>query len=169
MSTQRVTIITYTQFGPFYSGSTLVVNPSYAQQLINAYGSGLRVVSNFPGTYWYQNGAILRIYPASVSPTPPVGNVNVVFLNSVYDPARGTTFNANTSYNFSLSGLRSLASRVGGLTFYTDRFRSQTVDTDDLDEYTGGVIYADQAVYTFRAPIGVTPLNDVNANASSFR
>lgn len=166
-----VTIITHTQFGQFQTGSTLRVSPSYAQSLVNTYGANVRVVTQYPGTYWYQNGAVLHIYPRVApapvpvpTPTPIPNTINVVFFNSVFDPARNQTFQANVSYNFLISGLRALASRVGGLVFYARRNRNRVININDLERYAGNVIYADQQVIAFRGPgpVVVTPFDALN-------
>lgn len=154
----RVTIITYTQFGPYQTESTLQVSPQFAQNLVNQYGRNVRIVSNYPGTFWFQNGAVLRVYPQSrpqpQPPTPTPGTINVRFINEVEDPVSGQVYNAGPLYRFTVSGLRTLNSRVGGLLFASDPQMSNTVPVSQLDSYVGQTLFVDQAIYAFRAPNG---------------
>lgn len=149
----RVTIVTYTQFGPFQTGSTLVVNPSYARNLVNTYGAGLRIVSNFPGAYWFQNGAVLSVYPSYPVPPTPVptpGTINVRFITDITDPVSGQTYSAGPLYRFTIDGLLRLNTRIGGLVFSLDAAQNNQIPVSQLRLYVGRTIYVDQAIFAFR-------------------
>lgn len=144
MSHNQVTIVTYTEFGPFYSGSTLVVTRQYAYRLVNQYGRDVRVVDS--------GNNVWRVYPYSRPvPTPtPSGTVGVIFFTEVYDPVADQSYDAGPLYRFTIQGLNNLNSRVGGLVFYSDPSRREQIPVSQLRYYTGSTIYVDQAVFAFR-------------------
>lgn len=148
-----VTIKTFTRFGPFHSGSTLIVNVNYAQQLVNQYGQGLDIRGIYPGTYWFQDGAVLSVYPATPQPPMPSGTINVRFLSQIQDPVTGQVYDAGPLYKFTVDGLRRLNSRIGGLVFSTDRNQNNTFPASQLGNYVGSNIFVDQAIFAFRQPM----------------
>jgi hypothetical protein len=154
-----VTINVYTTFGPYLYGSTLVVSVNFAQQLVQQYGQGLDIRGIVPGTFWFQDGAVLSVYPARPQPIPPPvpppmpsGTLNVRFLTTIQDPVTGQVYDAGPLYRFTVDGLRRLNSRVGGLVFSTDRNGNNTFPASQLDNYVGRSIFVDQAVFAFRQP-----------------
>jgi len=145
-------IITHTQFGPFQSGSTLVVSTSDAQILIDKYGSTVNIKSIYPGTYWYRDGTVLDVYPKyDPSPAPVQDTLNVRFISQIQDPVTNQVYEAGPLYRFTISGLQTLNSRVGGLVFSSDAAQNSPIPVSQLPYYGGNVIYVDQVIYAFRA------------------
>lgn len=138
--------------GPFQSGSVLIVSPGYARQLINRFGSDLRIQSTYPGTYWFQDGAVLSVYPAHSGPYPPypptTGSINVIFKKRVTDPTSGVVYNPGVTYQFTLPRLQALVATVNNLVFSTRDGRP--IEYDELSRYIGRTIYADTVIYAFR-------------------
>jgi hypothetical protein len=159
MSYNQVTINTYTAFGPFYSGSSLVVSRQYAYQLLNQYGRGVRVTdtssnvwSVYPSHRPVPNGRPGGRPMPGPMPIPngrPTG-VGVIFFTEVYDPVADQTYDAGPLYRFTVQGLSNLNSRVGGLVFYSDPSRREQIPVSQLGRYVGGTVYVDQSVFTFR-------------------
>lgn len=147
-----VTIRLYTDMGPFNRGSVLIVSTSYARQLITRYGSDLRIESTYPGTYWFQDGAVLSVYPAQNGggpyPPPTSGSINVIFKKRVTDPTSGVVYNPGVTYQFTLPRLQALVATVNNLVFSTRDGRP--IEYNELSRYVGRTIYADTVIYAFR-------------------
>lgn len=168
-----VRIITNTQFGPFQAGSNFKVSPNYAQALVRQYGFNVRIQSNYPGAYWFQDGAVLTVNPVYVPPVPgpfppqpipPVqGTINVRFISQVQDPTSGQVYQAGPLYKFTVSGLRTLNNRVGGLVFSTDMQQNNQVSPSQLQLYTGRTLYVDQAIFAYRTQPDYIDEEDLNA------
>lgn len=149
-----VTIITYTRLGPFGSGSTLADVPiPYAQHLIQRYGSNLFIRGRYPGTYLYQDGATIFVYPSDgpgPSPWPQPngngnGNIRVMFRSTIYN--QGTAFQQGNVYSFTMARLTQML-RSGSIVL--TNARGQPIDMLDLPSYQGDLIYADQVIYAMR-------------------
>lgn len=158
-----VTIITYARLGPFGSGSTLTDVPvPYAQRLIQRYGMNLSIRGRYPGTYLYQDGATIFVYPSGGGPGPspwpqpdpnpspwprPNGNNNirVMFRSTIYN--QGTAFQEGNVYSFTMARLTQLL-RSGSVSLTNTQ--GQPIDMMDLPSYQGDLIYADQVIYAMR-------------------
>lgn len=154
-----VTINVFTQFGPYQAGTRLVVSVNFARNLISAYGGNVRITSTYGGTYWFQDGAVLNVYPRfgprppfppRPTPTPIPQTLNVRFLTSITDPVSGQTYAAGPLYTFTLNGLQTLNSRVGGLVFSADADQDNIIPVSQLSRWIGRTVYVDQAIYAFR-------------------
>lgn len=135
-----VTIVLYTDMGPYQEGSRLLVTPAFAQQLVRRYGQGLDIRSRFPGTFWFEDGAVLLVYPRRrpVPPPPPIpvppqpfpsGLITITFDSTIGPYQEGFT------YRLTLFQAQRLAITYPGVTFFNAR--GQLVSESDLDQYQG--------------------------------
>lgn len=141
-----VTIVLYTQLGPYQRGSRLLTTPAYAQRLLNAYGRNLDIRSTYPGTYWFQDGAVLSVYPPRPTPGPfPPGPLpprpvpvpvppRQQFITIDFESTIGP-YQEGNRYRLTLAQAQNLAGSYPGVTF--TNLRGQRVDEDDLEDYVG--------------------------------
>lgn len=155
-----VTLILYTRMGPFFEGSELVVDNNYAQALLQRYGSQVRVVPRFAGTFWFQDGAVLLIYPRlspfplvpqptpvpippfpQPGPFPPVpgGFLRVTFRSTIGRFQEGSTVLMSVQQAQQLGGL------YPGVTFLDNR--GNEIDEDDLFRYAGRNVFVEQRFF----------------------
>lgn len=137
-----VTIVTYTQFGPFQEGSTLKVSPGYARQLIQQYGFGLRIQRQGPG--------LVYVYP-QFGPVCQNG-VYVTFNQSIGPYVQGRTYCKRPNE------WRQVKRQFPNIVFFDSK--GDTVDDDELRGYIGERLYADVYYLAFRQNEG--PNNDNN-------
>lgn len=152
-----VTIITYTQFGPYENGSTLKISADFARILVNQYGSNVSISADYYSGQIF-DGMVLRVYPLRPTPGPgpspgPAGTINVRFLSTIQDPVTGQVYEAGPLYRFTVSGLRTLNSRVGGLVFFSDRNQQNMIPVSQLQAYVGRTIYVDQSIFAMRTSV----------------
>lgn len=150
-----VTFVFSTQMGPYPSGSRLSVSPNDAKYIVQQYGDSVTIKPQYPGTYWFAPGSVLYVdrkynpYPPGPQPQP-VGYINAVFKTTATDPTTDVTYYQGQTYRMTPEALRRLqrASPQAGIIF-TDA-RGNYVQTYQLDQYLGQVIYVDQAIYTMQ-------------------
>lgn len=141
-----VTIVTYTQFGPFQEGSTLKVSPGYARQLIQQYGFGLRIQRQGP--------SLIYVYPSYFPPRPLCRNgVYITFRQNV-----GLEYKKGNTYCKNPNGWRMILENYPNIVLFDGD--GNTVDDSELEDYIGERLYADIYYFAFRQnQNGFGPMN----------
>lgn len=158
------------RMGPFFQGSSLIVSTNYAQNIINTYGQGLTVCSTYPGTYWYQDGATLTVYPYGTrcpgqypppepyppgpTPYPPYppgpscsGEIQVYFTVTLRDPQSGIIYYAGNTYSMLPDRVRRL---INNPTWNNVQFvdeRGRPVNENRICYYVGTTITVSPLIY----------------------
>lgn len=146
-----VTIVLYTKMGPYFYGSKIITTVENARSLVSQYGAGLKVVSSAGGgTFWFQDGVTLSIYPNNTPGPEPIPTpdqyIKVYFRDTIGQYQKGKTY-AFTPYK-----LRLLNNQYPNV-LIKNQWGAE-VNEWQYDNYIGKTVYAELVLYALRQQNG---------------